>query len=202
MIASLIFSIMISGFAAIYTTAFSQGGAVTRDSRLRTSAMIAFKGMNLMLVGATRLDQPGLNSSGNVLRGCRNFSPDGVRHTLLVPVDSFAYCVQPGGIGGCGTVAAPAPCLFSYRWNGCPAPAVSAGNCGANISGAVPDMLSPRVLYPALPATQNHFIRLNSQAAGNQIHIQFVFQRDATGKIPTLRYEINTVAHTQVDGRL
>lgn len=201
MLATLIFSMVIAGLAAIYTTAFSQSGAVMRDARLKTSAMIAFKRMNMMLNGATRLDAPAKGTTGTILRGCSNMAPDGVRNTTAVGFGSFAFCIQTGAVGGCGTTASPAPCLFSYEWPGvCPSPAVGAGTCGGAISGQSPEMLSSRVLVPNGRA--DYFERTTTMAAGNQVNIGMAFQRDGVGKIPTMRYEVTTVAHAQFDARL
>lgn len=196
MLATLIFSMVIAGLAAIYSTAFSQSGSVLRDARLKSSAMIAFKDMTQRLVGATRLDAPGVAASGSVLRGCTNMAPDGAQNTMATGFGSFGFCVQPGAVGACGTPSAPAPCLFSYNWNNiCPAPALSNGNCGAAVNGVTPEMLASRVLVPA--AYANYFVR-----TGNSVRISMTFQRDATGKIQTMRYDVSTVAHGQFDTRL
>ncbi|TBR23995.1 prepilin-type N-terminal cleavage/methylation domain-containing protein [bacterium] len=201
MLATLIFSMVIAGLAAIYTTAFSQSGAVLRDARLKTTAMVAFKGMTQNLVSATRLDSPPKGGSGNVLRGCTNMAPDGVQNTAAVAFGSFGYCVQPGAVGTCGTPEAPAPCLYQYNWaNICPSPVLSNGNCGSTVGGAVPEFVASRVMVPA--SIPNYFVRTTAMAAGNQVHIGMVFQRDATGKIPVMQYEVQTVANTQFDARL
>lgn len=196
MLATLIFSMVIAGLAAIYSTAFSQSGAVLRDARLKSSAMIAYKDMTQRLVGATRLDSPTATGSGSVLRGCTNMAPDGVQNTTAIGFSSFGFCVQPGAVGACGSATSPAPCLFSYNWpNVCPAPALTNANCGNAVSGVPPEMLASRVLVPA--AYANYFVR-----TGNSVRMSFTFRRDATGKIPTMNYEVSTVGHGQFDTRL
>lgn len=201
MLATLIFSMVIAGLAAVYTTAFSQSGAVLRDARLKSTAMISFKRMTATLVSATRLDSPAKNGSGAVLSGCRNMAPDGQQNTTAQIFGSFAFCVQPAAIGGCGTPTAPSPCLFAYSWdNICPAPGVTAANCGNSLSGVTPEFMASRVMAPA--GIPNYFVRTTAMAAGNQVHIGMVFQRDATGKIPTMQFRVDTVANTQFDARL
>lgn len=206
MLATLIFSMVIAGLAAIYTTAFSQSGAVLRDARLKSTAMISFKTITQGLVSATRLDSPAKNGSGAILSGCTNMAPDGVQNTAALSFGSFAYCVQPNAVGLCQdpndpNSVRPAPCLFSYTWtNTCPPPGVTVANCGNSIGGVAGAFMASRVMVPTgLP---NYFVRTTAMAAGNQVHIGMVFQRNASGKIPMMQFRVDTVANTQFDARL
>lgn len=206
MLATLIFSMVIAGLASIYTTAFSQSGSVLRDARLKSTAMLSFKQMTQSLVSATRLDSPPKNGSGVVLSGCTNMAPDGQQNTMALGFGAFTFCVQPGAVGACqdpndSTSVRPAPCLFSYTWNNvCPPPAVSAASCGNSVNGATPVFMASRVMPPT--GIPNYFVRTTAMAAGNQVHIGMIFQRDATGKIPMTQFRVDTVAHTQFDARL
>ena len=217
MIATLIFSMVIAGFAAIYTTAFSQSGAVLRDARLKSTAMISLKDMTNVLARATRIVQPAIDGSENAVTGCANMAPDATRNTTLQPITGFGFCVQPAALGQCDSpvppstgqpeLSHPAPCLFKYTWNSCgPPPVLSGGNCGDALSGATPELLAWRVLLPAVAPPDNnctpsgaaYFTRVTATAVG----IKMRLCRNGRGQSPVQWYDVSTFASGQFDPRL
>lgn len=195
MIASLIFSMVIAGFAAIYSTAFSQSGQVLREARLKSTGLVSFKAITRQMAAATRVDQPPVGGSGSVLTGCARMAPDG--DPMGFPsATSFGFCIQTGSVGACGGPDAPPPCLFSYLWSVCPPPppALSPGSCG---SAAPAQLMASRVLLPAGYA--DYFMRAGT---GSAVRISMQYRRDASGKIPQMNYEVSTVAHGHFDSRL
>lgn len=196
MIASLIFSMVIAGFAAIYSTAFSQSGQVLREARLKSNGLVSFKSITKQMAAATRIDQPAAGASGSVLTGCANMAPDSTQH-VAGGVSAFGFCIQTGSVGACGTPDTPPPCLFSYAWNTCPSPGLSSGNCGNTVGSSAAQLLSSRVLLPS--GYTDYFMRAGT---GSAVRISMQYRRDASGKIPEMNYEVTTVAHGHFDSRL
>lgn len=209
MLATLIFSMVIAGFAAIYTTAFSQSGTVLRDARLKSVSMVSTKSITRKMAVATRVDLPPRGASGMVLTGCERMAPD--NDTMGFGSSSaFGFCIQPGAANGCGTANNPAPCLFMHTWNACPPPALNSSNCGAALGGQV-EMLASRVLVPGplvpsnacsatttfYPASPNYFTR-----GGNDVRIALRLCRPQGGKVPKMWHDSSTVAHGHFDSRL
>lgn len=210
MIATLIFSMVIAGFAAIYTTAFSQSGAVLRDARLKSVTMVNFKSITKKMAAATRVDQPAAASNGTALTGCERMAPD--NDTMgFGSTSAFGFCIQTGNSNGCGTADNPAPCLFSYAWASCPPPSLNTGNCGATLGAIEVEMLASRVLVPSpnnptdicstttsfYAGAPNYFTR-----GGNDVRIAMRLCRPAGGKVPVMWFDNVTVAHGQFDSRL
>lgn len=217
MIATLIFSMVIAGFAAIYTTAFSQSGAVLRDARLKSVTMVVFKSITRKMASATWVQQPAAGSNDSALTGCTNRAPDNLPN-FIGPVPNlppaFGFCIQPGSANGCGTVDNPAPCLFSYTWAACPPPALNTGNCGATLGATEVEVLASRVLIPSpnnptnlcsttsppfYNGASNYFTR-----GGNDVRVAMRLCRPKPigSKVPLLWFDNITVAHGQFDSRL
>lgn len=217
MIATLIFSMVIAGFAAIYTTAFSQSGAVLRDARMKSVTMVNFKSITQRMASATWVQQPAAGGNDTALTGCTNRAPDDQPNFPgVVPnlPPAFGFCIQTGTANGCGTPDNPAPCLFSYTWASCPPPALNTGNCGAALGAVEVEMLASRVLVPspndptALCSTtappfytgaSNYFTR-----GGNDVRVAMRLCRPKPigSKVPLLWFDNITVAHGTFDSRL
>lgn len=218
MIATLIFSMVIAGFAAIYTTAFSQSGAVLRDARLKSNMMVAFKNINKRMASATWITQPAMGSSGTALAACTNRAPDDQPNFngVIPNLDpAFGFCVQTGISNGCGSSDNGPPCLFKYTWAACPPPALNTGNCGAALGALEVEMLASGVLVPGpspneptndcatttvlYPNSPNYFTR-----GGNDVRVAVRLCRPKPlgSKIPLLWYDSVTVTHGHLDSRL
>lgn len=217
MIATLIFSMVIAGFAAIYTTAFSQSGTVLRDARLKSNMMVAFKDINKRMASATWITQPAMGSSGTALAACTNRAPDDQPNfNGVVPnlAPAFGFCVQTGISNGCGSSDNGPPCLFRYTWAACPPPALNTGNCGAALGASEVEMVASGVLVPGpnpptdtcpttpppfLLGVANYFTR-----GGNDVRVAMRLCRPKPigSKIPLLWYDSVTVTHGHLDSRL
>lgn len=206
MLASLIFSMVVAGLAAIYSTAYHQSGRIITDSRLKSTAAIALRQVTQEVVSATRFLEPGPGASGSCLRGCSNVATDGTLITTAQPVTSFGFCVQAATLGSCAAPDAPPPCLVYYRWTGpgvCPPPALGAGNCGSTVNGVAPFVLASHLEVSADPTMPQYFTRNTSQKSwGTSVRVAFQVSRDATPSMPKAIYEVDTIVSGQFDGRL
>ncbi|MBI5597655.1 MAG: type II secretion system protein [Elusimicrobia bacterium] len=204
MLASLIFSMVVAGLAAIYSTAYHQSGRIITDSRLKSTAAIALRQVTQEVVSATRFDEPAPGGSGSVLRGCSNMATDGTQITAAQPVTSFGFCVQNNTNGACTLPDSPPPCLVYYRWpNVCAAPALNGGNCGSTVSGVTPFVLASHLEVSADPSMPQYFTRNTGQKSwGTSVRVAFSVSRDATQSMPKAIYEVDTIVSGQFDGRL
>ncbi|TPW21714.1 MAG: hypothetical protein FD126_410 [Elusimicrobia bacterium] len=212
MIATLIFSMVIAGFAAIYTTAFSQSGAVLRDARLKSIAMISFKNITKKMASATRVDLPLAGASGTAMTGCAQMAPDG-DPMGFGSSSAFGFCIQTGTSNGCGTADNPPPCLFMYTWAACPPPALNTGNCGSALGAVEVEMLASKVLVPGpidpeddCRTTTSFYTGITDYftRGGNDVRVAVRLCRPKPlgSKIPLMWYDSSTVAHGHFDSRL
>lgn len=204
MLASLIFSMVVAGLAAIYSTAYHQSGRIITDSRLKSTAAIALRQVTQEVVAATRFYEPAPGASGSYLRGCSNMATDGTVITAAQPVSSFGFCVQGAAQGACAAPDSPPPCLVYYRWpNVCPPPVLNAGNCGATVNGVAPFVLASHLEVSADPTMPQYFTRNTAQKSwGTSVRVAFQVSRDATQSMPKAIYEVDTIVSGQFDGRL
>lgn len=204
MLASLIFSMVVAGLAAIYSTAFKQSGKIITDTRVKSTAAIALRHITQQLASVNRIDEPANGASGSVVRACSNVATDGNQITTAVGISAVAFCVQPGTVGLCASPGAPPPCLFYYGFAGiCPAPAVSAANCGTTISGVAPFLLGAHLEASSNPTMPDYFSRSSGGAnTGNLLRVAFQISRDATATQPKVIYNVDTMVAGQFDARL
>lgn len=169
MIASMIFSMVIAGLAAIYTTALSQTGFVVMNTKVLAMGNVAWRALAREFPSATFIYAPPKDGRGQFLEGCNHIAPDLVNFQAFIPdapapetfPRTFAFCVQTGVTPNCPAapaVIAPIPanpqgCLFYYQWSAaCFDPGVTAANCGLSISGVEPVMLASLLeTNPAVP---------------------------------------------------
>ncbi|MFH1726727.1 MAG: hypothetical protein ABII00_19130 [Elusimicrobiota bacterium] len=191
-IASLLFSMVIAGLAAIYGTVFQQSGRILGNSRIKNQAAYALRAMQNQVTVATHLEDPPRGVPGSQLSGCRNAKPDGTR---IVPSPekhgSFGFCLRNTAIRLCQVPGNSPPCLFYYYWpNICPPPQVTPANCGNPVSGVSPEVLASEVEGGA--GGGNVFER--SQEI-TDVRIAFAVTKAKTRSHPKLSYAVDTTLH-------
>ncbi len=204
MIASLIFSMVIAGLAAIYSTAFSQSTRVLTETRAQGMGIISLRSLETEVSFASKIDEPIKNAAGPVLRGCWNVATDGQDVTVYVngpkpPLHTFAFCAQPAATNGCTGNNAP-ECLFYYRWDAaCVNPGLTTANCGSVVMGVTPTMIASNVTH--LPGNVPYFSRVPSDSTmDNGIRAAFIANQPATPAHPLVSYQIDVLLESQFNG--
>lgn len=204
LVAVFIFSMVMAGLSAIYSTAYRQGYRTLRDMHLKTGGARALREIQAELQTATLIEQPANGAAGSILSGFKNYmatynpSDPYIRISQSEAVEWFYFCVSGPFSGRCEdgvpTVYHKPMCLWRYSGTGTTVPIPAPANCGD-----APGVIVASGLTSDELGNGSFFSRSSADGVDerNQVRVNWVMRIPATNTQPPLAYNADATFNLQ-----